>query len=96
MRLSDKMTQTRRAVDQIYDELGQCITDGFNEMFEHGRELERTRIIALLEQYLADLQAVLDDMPDGVSLARMARAEMIGGVQGAIDYIKWDIKGENK
>lgn len=53
MRLSDKMTQTRHDLDDIYESLGDGITTALNEMFEHGRELEKTRIIKLWEQEMA-------------------------------------------
>ena len=36
MRISDKMSQTRHNLDEVYDSLGDGITSALNEMFEYG------------------------------------------------------------
>lgn len=62
MRLSDKMTQTRHNLDEVYDSLGEGITSALNEMFEYGAEAEQERIIKLLEEFIqnCDLPEVVD------------------------------------
>lgn len=55
MRLSDKMTQTRHNLDEVYENLGDGITSALNKMFEYGVEAERQRIIKLLENDPEDI-----------------------------------------